>query len=272
MLYGVEIFGRVSPQVKYALEERDKMIERDGWICWRCGEYLPQSRGQRAHRIARTKPNLKKYGPYVLDHHVNLWHSCSACNSYALRFESAAAREAMLTEIYADLEERGYRPEQIEYQAGRQTMDALKMARRHSREQQERERDLKIKEREKARAKKDKEKVRDRRERGRIRQEKAEAAREKKRAYDREYGRRAREEAYRTGRVKRRPGGNQHFPSAESAAAYRQAYLRLYAFFRRLRDRYGQDADIPGCCTAEQVRKLEKYRTALEALRPGKDT
>ena len=106
MLHGVDISGSLTPELRYALAERDKMIERDGWTCWRCHEPLSSHRGQRAHRIARTKPNLAKYGPYILDHAENIQHSCTQCNPYAMRFHPGA-REAMLELIRVDLAARG---------------------------------------------------------------------------------------------------------------------------------------------------------------------
>lgn len=100
--------GRLSAHQRYALDERDAMIDRDGYNCWRCGCYLPGQRGARAHRIARTKVNLTEYGPYVLDHRLNIKHSCERCNSYAMHFESWQEREDMVAEIRADLTARGY--------------------------------------------------------------------------------------------------------------------------------------------------------------------
>ena len=107
MFEGVDLYGRISKQTLYALEERDKMIEREGWYCWRCKIHLPDSRGQRAHRIADTKQNAREYGKYVLDHVENILHSCPQCNSYAMHFDSIQEREEMLSRIVSDLEARG---------------------------------------------------------------------------------------------------------------------------------------------------------------------
>lgn len=107
MANGLNLTGRLSNAIKYALEERDKMIERDGYLCWRCGRPLLDTFCGRAHRLARTRNNLSQYGPYVLDHRENIKHSCEACNSYAMRFADIQEQADMLAVIYADLQQRG---------------------------------------------------------------------------------------------------------------------------------------------------------------------
>ena len=55
MPYGVDKSGALKPEERFALAERDAMIERDGYRCWRCGEQLASSRGERAHLLTGAR-------------------------------------------------------------------------------------------------------------------------------------------------------------------------------------------------------------------------
>lgn len=65
-----------------ALEQREEIFERDGYICQHCGLSIYQhGTPQLAHRIAQSKMNLKKYGKAVIHHPLNMASVCSLyCN------------------------------------------------------------------------------------------------------------------------------------------------------------------------------------------------
>jgi 5-methylcytosine-specific restriction endonuclease McrA len=60
----------------YANEQRDRIFQEAGYACANCGDRATQL----AHRIAKTKPNLKKYGKGIIHHRFNLVSSCAECN------------------------------------------------------------------------------------------------------------------------------------------------------------------------------------------------
>ena len=65
--------------------ERDRLTEmnfRDGYTCCNCGLSIVRwLTSQRAHRIANTKVNRKKYGKHIIDHIDNWAAVCSLrCN------------------------------------------------------------------------------------------------------------------------------------------------------------------------------------------------
>lgn len=108
MYFGIDKSGPLSNEDLYAIEERQAMIRRDGYHCFRCGKRLYSARGQRCHIIPRTKPNLEKYGYRILDHRFNIKHGCSDCNSYAMQIVSniPGGEEALIQKICAELSER----------------------------------------------------------------------------------------------------------------------------------------------------------------------
>ena len=53
--------------------------------CEHCGELMFYEQSQYAHRISKSKANLKKYGPEIIHHDLNLKLVCSLkCNSAVL--------------------------------------------------------------------------------------------------------------------------------------------------------------------------------------------
>lgn len=68
------------------MTEKNKRIKeyirnRDKGICQACGKYC-WTNGNIAHRIAETKPNIKKYGREIIDHPYNKAWTCfgNGCN------------------------------------------------------------------------------------------------------------------------------------------------------------------------------------------------
>ena len=60
-------------------------FNRDGFRCVVCGKPVTFATGQLAHRMAKTKSNLEKYGEKIIDHPMNLRVTCClACNSAVL--------------------------------------------------------------------------------------------------------------------------------------------------------------------------------------------
>jgi len=241
--------GRLSAHQRFALDERDAMIDRDGWNCWRCDVYLPGQRGARAHRIARTKPNLERYGPYVLDHRRNIRHSCELCNSYAMHFDSIDEREAMLAAIIADLTARGFPTDGAAY----------KERRRISREQRAAEKGY-CKEAKKTEL-----------EYKRLLNAREAAAKRKeykqryKELHREELNRKERERYHREKVVVQ---SYTRFEDADDAAVYRTTYARLHGYLQTLRKKYGvPTAEVTSVCTARELRKVEERREAVEKLR-----
>ena len=66
-------------------ELRLYVFNRAGWICAVCGSKIDWSTGQLAHRIPKTKRNIKQYGLLVIDHPFNVRAICSLrCNAAVL--------------------------------------------------------------------------------------------------------------------------------------------------------------------------------------------
>jgi hypothetical protein len=65
-----------------ANEFRDSLFTIAGWRCCVCGLPLAiQGTAQLAHRVAKTKSRLEKYGPSVINHALNLVPVCGLrCN------------------------------------------------------------------------------------------------------------------------------------------------------------------------------------------------
>lgn len=59
-----------------ATEFRDSLFTIAGWRCVVCGGPLREGVPQLAHRVARTKSRLDKYGTAVMDHALNLVPVC----------------------------------------------------------------------------------------------------------------------------------------------------------------------------------------------------
>lgn len=236
--------GRLSAHQRFALDERDAMIDRDGYNCWRCGVYLHGQRGARAHRIARTKVNLCEYGPYVLDHRLNIKHSCERCNSYAMHFDGIEERDTMLAAIIADLTERGYPITGEAYQARRQASKAAL-----DREKRERARLQRVADREEAK--------RNSRSAARIALD-ALNLRAKKYYQDNK------EEIRQRGREQRRARG---MPARmvwedESAKEILKLHRRLANYIQNMKKKYGPKYQFS--MTAHEVEIVERHRLSLE--------
>lgn len=229
------IEGRLTRHQRYALEQRDLMIDRDGYNCWRCGKFLPESHGGRAHRIARTIPNLCKYGPYVLDHHLNLRHSCDSCNSYAMSFEDAEQRDDMIDAIVADLKAQGLPTSGDDFQERRRVAKKAKEEKVASEKEEEKKRALEI------------------------RNKKA------KEAYKKKIHRKIEmEKIRRLFKVKR--------VMVDDYAAYRKAYLRLRDKMKWLSKKYNVDiSEVCNVCPPEDLRKIEQLREDVAALKDKSD-
>jgi hypothetical protein len=61
-------------------ELKIKIMKSSEYTCQVCGKIT--SRGQLAHRIKKSKYNLKKYGKEIIHHYLNLVYVCDLyCNS-----------------------------------------------------------------------------------------------------------------------------------------------------------------------------------------------
>ena len=61
-----------------------KWVAQKG-LCEVCNEPLASGRPQLAHRMEKSKMNVKKYGPEIIDHALNLSLVCSNhCNQSVL--------------------------------------------------------------------------------------------------------------------------------------------------------------------------------------------
>jgi len=67
-----------------AQELREELFRASGYYCAHCGgSLLAHGTPQLAHRIAQSKANIKKYGPAIIHHRLNLVPVCQIepCNS-----------------------------------------------------------------------------------------------------------------------------------------------------------------------------------------------
>lgn len=60
-------------------DTRREVGARDGWRCRFCG-CADQSRLQLAHRVPKDKRYLRRWGPLVIHHALNLVLTCDTCN------------------------------------------------------------------------------------------------------------------------------------------------------------------------------------------------
>lgn len=68
----------MTAREKLEAEEKKKRIYyMKGGTCEVCGKVIPYAEAQLAHRIAKTRPNIKKYGKNVINHPLNLALTCS---------------------------------------------------------------------------------------------------------------------------------------------------------------------------------------------------
>jgi len=85
----------------YANERREKIFAEAGYECVRCGEPVAQL----AHRIAKTKTNIKKYGELVINHNFNLVPVCNnpACNDSFNIGNNPRERDKLVMRITRDI-------------------------------------------------------------------------------------------------------------------------------------------------------------------------
>lgn len=77
-------------------EQRQRVFARDRWTCVNCGEPIMRyGTPQLAHRVAKSRANIGKYGKAAIHHADNLASVCSLrCNS-AVLINGEAGRELM---------------------------------------------------------------------------------------------------------------------------------------------------------------------------------
>ena len=86
-------------------ERRLKIFIAADWRCEVCGNDLRNGTPQLAHRIIKSKHNLKKYGPQVIHHRLNLVPVESLkCNAKVNIENKPMQKKRLLAEIYADLQ------------------------------------------------------------------------------------------------------------------------------------------------------------------------
>jgi hypothetical protein len=89
-----------------ANERKAYLVAKSGGRCEVCGDWL--NIPQLAHRIPRTKMYLKKYGPAIVHHDLNLAVVCSLrCNSAVNIGMNPAAVSVLVDKIKAALDGGG---------------------------------------------------------------------------------------------------------------------------------------------------------------------
>ena len=84
-------------------ETRFYVFNRDKWHCVVCGKKIDWSTGQMAHRIPKTKQNIKTYGLKIIDHPFNLKTTCCLrCNSAVLINNRPVEKEQLIEAIKRD--------------------------------------------------------------------------------------------------------------------------------------------------------------------------
>ena len=70
----------MNAQERLTAEElRIEIFSDAQWTCESCGSPLNSGVPQLAHKIAKTKANIKKYGYEIINHRLNLVAVCSLC-------------------------------------------------------------------------------------------------------------------------------------------------------------------------------------------------
>ncbi len=65
-----------------ALEQREAIFARDGWLCQNCLKPIRSGQPQLAHRIPQTKAMIAKWGAEIIHHPDNMASACSLyCNA-----------------------------------------------------------------------------------------------------------------------------------------------------------------------------------------------
>jgi hypothetical protein len=96
----VSLSGREKLEAEEKREE--KVFARDNWTCQTCGESIYiHGTPQAAHRIGKGKVNLRKYGPEIIHHPLNLVSVCSIgkCNDAVNIGNSPVEIEALVDKI-----------------------------------------------------------------------------------------------------------------------------------------------------------------------------
>ena len=84
--------------------ERLQIYYRDGGICQYCGRPVGINEFQLAHRIARAKWAIKKYGLEVIEHPLNkLVTHAGKCNDLVLITYRPVQREELVAKIREEL-------------------------------------------------------------------------------------------------------------------------------------------------------------------------
>jgi hypothetical protein len=90
-----------------AEEKKQKIYVQRSGVCEVCGKLIKHSEAQLAHRIAKSKPNLRKYGEDVLSHPKNLALTCSdkfgRCNDSCNIGNNPGKVQELLSEIAEEL-------------------------------------------------------------------------------------------------------------------------------------------------------------------------
>ena len=94
------------------IQKHDANLKKfHAWInaymrCQVCGKHLEFYNCELAHRIPKHKKYLKKYGPEIIHHPLNMRITCSKCNSRVLIDPATNPIEAehLIKKIKADLE------------------------------------------------------------------------------------------------------------------------------------------------------------------------
>lgn len=85
-------------------EKRIYIFNRDGWKCSVCDKQVTFETGQLAHRIPRTKGNVKQYGLNIIDHEMNLRLTCATCNQLVLLDNKPKEKEQLVKSIQSAIE------------------------------------------------------------------------------------------------------------------------------------------------------------------------
>lgn len=84
-------------------DTKQRLADRCGWRCEVCGRPILDGQPQLAHRIAKSKANLAKYGEAVIHHDLNLaMVCCLKCNDAVLVSKPDTVAE-LLAEIQGGL-------------------------------------------------------------------------------------------------------------------------------------------------------------------------
>ena len=83
-----------------AREKKLKIYYERGGVCEICGKDLRVTESELAHKIPKTKRNLKVFGKEVVHHTLNLALTCpGACNDAVLVGLNSLAKWQLLSEI-----------------------------------------------------------------------------------------------------------------------------------------------------------------------------